>query len=153
MANLELFDNYVVPRNPQRENMIGWAKSVVLLSLGVYFIYSIASGNLSNYINQRFAWLSYVAAGLFLLLGVANAVDLLLHRDYALLDRSHAPITGKVILIVAVPLALGLLVPSRPLGSAAAAGQRQSQCRLCDQCHHLHHGPLKMECAGLAARL
>src|SRR4029078_12544343 len=62
------------------------------------------------------------AAGLFLLLGVANAVDLLLHRDYAMLDRSHAPITWKVIAILAVPLALGLLVPSRPLGSAAAQG-------------------------------
>src|SRR5215217_5343568 len=106
MANLELFDNYVAPRNPQRETIIGWAKSVVLLSLGVFFIYSIASGNLSNYINQRFAWLSYVAAGLFFLMGVANAVDLLLHRDYALLDRSHAPITWKIILILAVPLVL-----------------------------------------------
>ena len=122
MANLELFDNYVAPRNVQRENILGWAKSVVLVCLGVFFIYSIASGNLSNYINQRFAWLSYVAAGLFLLLGVANAVDLLLHRDYALLDRSHSPITWTVIAIVAIPLMLGVLVPSRPLGSAAAAG-------------------------------
>ena len=122
MTNLELFDNYVVPRSSKRENLIGWAKSAVLVSLGVYFIYSIASGNLSNYINQRFAWLSYVAAGLFLLLGVANTVDLLLHRDYAYLDRSHAPITWKVIVIVAIPLMLGTLVPSRPLGSAAAAG-------------------------------
>ena len=122
MANLELFDNYVVPRNAQRENVLGWAKSLVLVSLGVFFIYSIASGNLSNYINQRFAWLSYVAVGLFFLLGIANAVDLLLHRDYALLDRSHSPITWKVIAILAVPLALGLLVPSRPLGSAAVNG-------------------------------
>ena len=81
MANLELFDNYVVPHNAQRQNILGWAKSVVLLSLGIFFIYSIISGNLSNYINQRFAWLSYVAAGLFLLLGMANAVDLLRHRD------------------------------------------------------------------------
>src|SRR5690242_14379 len=109
MANLELFDNYVAPRSVQRENVLGWAKSVVLLSLGGFFIYSIASGNLSNYINQRFSWLSYVAAGLFILLGIANAVDLLLHRDYAMLDRSHAPITWKVIAILAVPLALGLL--------------------------------------------
>ncbi len=122
MANLELFDNYVVPHNAQRENILGWAKSAVLICLAIFFIYSIASGNLSNYINQRFAWLSYVAAGLFLLLGIANAVDILKHRDYALLDRSHAPITWKVIAIVAIPLLLGTLVPSRPLGSAAAAG-------------------------------
>ncbi len=122
MANLELFDNYVAPRNAQRENILGWAKSVVLMCLAVFFIYSIASGNLTNYINERFAWLSYVAAGLFLLLGIANAADILMHRDYALLDRSHAPITWKVIAIVAIPLILGTLVPSRPLGSAAAAG-------------------------------
>lgn len=122
MANLELFDNYVAPRNIQREKLVGWAKSVVLVGLGIFFIYSIVSGNLTNYINERFAWLSYVAAGLFLLLGVANTVDLWLHRDYALLDRSHAPITWKVIAIVAIPLVLGTLVPSRPLGSAAAQG-------------------------------
>ncbi len=122
MANLELFDNYVAPHNAQRENILGWAKSLVLIALGVFFIYSIASGNLTNYINERFAWLSYVAAGLFLLLGIANAADILMHRDYALLDRSHAPITLKVITIVAIPLVLGTLVPSRPLGSAAAAG-------------------------------
>jgi uncharacterized repeat protein (TIGR03943 family) len=122
MANLELFDNYVAPRNIQREKLVGWAKSVVLVGLGIFFIYSIASGNLTNYINERFAWLSYVAAGLFLLLGAANTVDLWLHRDYALLDRSHAPITWTVIAIVAIPLVLGTLVPSRPLGSAAAQG-------------------------------
>ncbi len=122
MANLELFDNYVAPRNPQREALVGWAKSVVLVALGVFFIYSIASGNLTNYINQRFAWLSYVAAGLFLLLGIANTIDILMHRDYAMLDRSHAPITWTVIAVVAVPLVLGVLVPSRPLGSAAAQG-------------------------------
>lgn len=122
MANLELFDNYVAPRDLQREALVGWAKSVLLLGMGVFFIYSITSGNLTNYINERFAWLSYVAAALFLLLGVANAVDLLRNKDVVRLDRSHAPITWPVIAIVAVPLALGVLVPSRPLGSAAAQG-------------------------------
>ncbi len=122
MANLELFDNYSVPRNLQREALVGWSKSALLFGLGAYFIYSIASGNLSNYINQRFSWLSYVAAGLFILLGAANAIDLMLHKDAVSLDRSHAPITWPVMLIVAIPLLLGLLVPSRPLGSAAAQG-------------------------------
>lgn len=123
MANLELFDNYVAPRNLQREALVGWAKSVLLLGLGVFFIYSITSGNLTNYINERFAWLSYVAAALFLLLGAANTIDLLRNKEVAVrLDRSHAPITWPVIAIVTVPLLLGILVPSRPLGSAAAQG-------------------------------
>jgi len=123
MANLELFDNYVAPRNLQREALVGWAKSVLLLGLGVFFIYSITSGNLTNYINERFAWLSYVAAALFLLLGAANTIDLLRNKEAAMrLDRSHAPITWPVIAIVTIPLLLGIFVPSRPLGSAAAQG-------------------------------
>lgn len=122
MTHVELFDNSVAPRNRQRERMIGWTKSLLLNALGVFFIYSIASGNLTNYINERFAWLSYVAAGLFLLLGVANTVDMLRYQDAMRLDRSHAPITWPVIAVVAIPLVLGILVPSRPLGSAAAQG-------------------------------
>ena len=40
-----------------------------MIGLGMYFVYNIASGNIPNYVNARFAWLSYVAAALFLLIG------------------------------------------------------------------------------------
>ncbi len=53
--------------NHARENAQEWIKTAILFALGFYFIYVIASGNLSNYINARFEWLSYVAAGLFLM--------------------------------------------------------------------------------------
>src|SRR5687767_13241863 len=55
------------------ETVQSWLKTLLLLGLGAYFAYNISSGNLSNYINVRFVWLSYVAAGIFLLLGVGNA--------------------------------------------------------------------------------
>ena len=57
-----------------------WVKALLLIGLGVYFVYNIASGNILNYVNARFAWLSYVAAALFLLIGVFSIWHLL--RDH-----------------------------------------------------------------------
>ena len=48
-----------------------WLKTALLLGLGLYFVYIIITGNLTNYINIRFSWLSYVAAIIFLMLGFA----------------------------------------------------------------------------------
>ena len=68
--------------NHARENAQEWIKTAILFALGFYFIYVIASGNLSNYINARFEWLSYVAAGLFLLLGAASLFDVIGKRGH-----------------------------------------------------------------------
>ena len=114
----------------RQEVVLGWVKTVLLIGLALYFIYNILSGNLTNYINERFAWLSYVAVVLFLLLGIANAVDLLRARghhhdhdhDHDHHDHNHAVISWPVLAVVAVPLLLGTLIPSRPLGSAAIDG-------------------------------
>jgi putative membrane protein len=131
-------------QTPRQANYTAWAKVALLLALGAYFIYVIASGNLPNYINVRFAWLSYVAAGLFLLLGLSGAYELLRPRkDPAQLEPfkrdllgtpktfqrraqevqgTHHPITWKALAIVAIPLVLGTIIPSRPLGAAAVDG-------------------------------
>jgi uncharacterized repeat protein (TIGR03943 family) len=123
----------------QAEVLKSWAKSVLLVGLALYFVYNILSGNLTNYINQRFSWLSYVAVGLFLLLGVANVLELLREREHKHKhkrkhddedyhdhehehDHTHAVISWPVLAVIAVPLVLGTLVPSRPLGSAAVDG-------------------------------
>lgn len=96
---------------------------VLLLGLGLYFVYNILSGNLTNYINVRFAWLSYVAAALFLLIGGYSAYYLLRHRrGEHHHDHSHAPMSWSALLIVAIPLLLGTLIPSRPLGVEAVDG-------------------------------
>ena len=109
----------------RRERLLDSAKTVLLFGLALYFVYNILSGNLTNYINERFAWLSYVAVALFLLLGAGSALDLLRqrgHHHHEHDDHIHAALSWPLLLIVAVPLLLGTLIPSRPLGSAAVDG-------------------------------
>lgn len=115
--------------NHTRENAQEWIKTAILFALGFYFIYVIASGNLSNYINARFEWLSYVAVGLFLLLGVASALELLRNRghehhqhEHDHHDHAHGQMSWLGLGIIAIPLVLGTFIPSRPLGSAAVGG-------------------------------
>lgn len=108
------------------ESAQAWLKTLVLFGLGAYFAYNIVTGNLANYINARFAWLSYVAAALFLLLGVASLVGLLRDRQHDHHDHSHDHQHGSMswgaLAVVALPLILGTLIPSRPLGASAVDG-------------------------------
>ncbi len=104
-----------------------WIKTALLIGLGIYFVYNIASGNLANYINARFAWLSYVAAALFLLIGLFSAIHLLRdhghdEHDHGHEDHHHEQISWRSLLIIAVPLLLGTLIPSQPLGAQAISG-------------------------------
>ncbi len=112
--------------NHRREVLQGWAKTGLLLGLGIYFAYNIISGDITNYINERFTWLSYVTAALFLLLGVVSAVEMLRNggheHEHSHDGHTHSPISWKVIGLMAVPLVLGTLVPSKPLGSSAVSG-------------------------------
>ncbi len=111
------------PHDHRRETAQQWVKVALMLGLGVYLIYNIASGNITNYVNERFAWLSYVAAGLFVLIGLFSAAHLLQDRRRAHgHDHTHAPISWGVLAILAVPLVLGTLLPSRPLGAEAVSG-------------------------------
>ena len=105
-----------------------WIKALLLIGLGLYFVYNIASGNILNYVNVRFAWLSYVAAALFLLIGGFSVLHLLRdHEDehehnHAEHDHVHTPISWGVLALLAVPLVLGTLIPSQPLGAEAVSG-------------------------------
>jgi len=113
--------------NHARANAQAWLRTGLLFGLAFYFIYVIVSGNLANYINARFAWLSVVAVALFLLLGLSGALDLLRgrgadhdhHHDH---DHAHGSLSWTALGIIAIPLVLGTLIPSRPLGSAAVGG-------------------------------
>lgn len=98
-----------------------WIKTGLLAGLGLYFVYNIVSGNLTNYINVRFSWLSYLAAILFLLLAASNAYQLLWMRTHSHEnhDHDHGSLSWGMLAIVAIPLVLGTLVPSRPLGADA----------------------------------
>lgn len=110
-----------------REDVQAWLKTAILLGLGLYFVYNIVSGNLTNYINIRFAWLSYVAAVLFLLIGGFSLLRLLrrshahehAHHDH---DHGSGRMSWFALAVVAIPLVLGTLIPSRPLGAEAIDG-------------------------------
>ncbi len=111
----------------EREYLQAWLKTALLLGLGLYFLYNILSGNLANYINARFAWLSYLAVALFLLLGVGSLYDLLKqsgehhHHDHEH-DHNHTHLSWAALAVIAIPLVLGTLIPSRPLGADAVGG-------------------------------
>lgn len=106
-----------------RERAQAWTKAALLIGLGLYFVYNIVSGSLTNYINARFSWLSYVAAVLFLLLGVSSVWGLLRGgHQHTHDDHDHEAVTWGVLAVIAVPLLLGTLIPSRPLGAAAVDG-------------------------------
>jgi putative membrane protein len=100
-----------------------WAKTVVLFGLALYFVYNILSGNLTNYINVRFAWLAYVAVLIFIALGVASLYELLRPQTVPLYqDHIRGQVSWGVLAITAIPLVLGTLIPSQPLGASAISG-------------------------------
>ena len=133
MEAVEHFHEHDHDHHHAQERLQAWLKAALLLGLGLYFIYNIASGNLANYVNARFGWLSYVAAALFLMLAASSAYDLLKtekrkhdehhhHEHDHDHDHEHGAISWPALAVVAVPLVLGTLIPSRPLGSDAVGG-------------------------------
>src|SRR5215216_1618082 len=57
-----------------------WVQSLILLFLGLYFLDNMLSGRIYFYINERFGWLSWIATGIFLMLGIVGVVELLRER-------------------------------------------------------------------------
>ena len=108
------------------DNRLEWAKALTLLGLGSYFAYNLASGNVVNYINTRFIWLSYVAAGLFALYGgyvlytlvQAQRGHIVEHEH----DHQHDHASWGILAIVTVPILIGFLSTSAPLGADAING-------------------------------
>ena len=122
--NLREATTQLEPTTPPDEVARAWLRAVILVGLGGYFGYNIWSGNLANYINERFVWLSYVAVGLFLALGGASAYRAasggFKQNPYSL--AKPRPLGWGVIGVAAIPLLLGVMVPSAPLGAEAVNG-------------------------------
>ena len=102
----------------QRIEPVNWAKALLLLGMGIYLAYLIASGNLTNYINLRFAWLAYVGTAIFLLLALVSVYVCLKPGS----GHQHYQISWDMLVIVAFPLLLAILIPSRSLGIEAING-------------------------------
>lgn len=102
-----------------------WLQVAILAGLGVYFAYNIFSGNLANYINERFVWLSWIAVVLFFALAAFSAYRLVQGTDeqaaYTFSSAAQTA-TWSVIVTAAVPLVLGVMIPSQPLGAGAIQG-------------------------------
>ncbi|MGB1286936.1 MAG: TIGR03943 family putative permease subunit [Aggregatilineales bacterium] len=117
--------NLIQPENNPALHWQEWLKTAILLLMGVYFIWLIGSGKLSNYINLRFQWLTVVAIILFFLPGIWSLVRLIRGArgiQQAQTSFAHNPVTWQSMGIVAIPLILALVVPSQPLGADAVSG-------------------------------
>jgi len=105
-----------------------WVRNVLLVLLGLYFLDTLISGRVTIYVNQSFQWLAGFAGVAFLALGIVGIVELMrlpppnaidaLERDPKAHIHGTVP-SWPVLTIIAVPLALGILVPARPLGASA----------------------------------
>lgn len=97
----------------------------ILVGLGLYLLVKIFGGTLYFYINERFLWLVALGAGIFFLLGQAvffrgEERNQAAHSHAHTHDHHHHPAGGAWgLVIVALPLLLGFLVPAKPLDSAA----------------------------------
>lgn len=106
-------------------------RACLFTTMGAYFVHLWLGGNLGFYINARFAWLSVVAAVVFFVLAASclyaffrtrfGGYDLA-YGYHDLAGHVHPRITIPLLLVLAAPLAFGLLVPSRPLGASAVGG-------------------------------
>jgi uncharacterized repeat protein (TIGR03943 family) len=117
----------------RKERAVLWAKAALLVGLTLYFVWIIVTGNWTNYINERFAWLTFVAAAVFGLLAIYTLITAIRANDEAYLhelahahdhgDHTHEKLSWGALAIIAVPLVLGTLIPSRPLGAEAINGE------------------------------
>jgi putative membrane protein len=115
------------PQFVQRE----WLKTAILLGMCAYLALLMLSGNINNYMNQRFQWLVVVAIVMFGLMGVWNLRQMLQKPAQHTLDNNlnishdghnHTLISWQAIAVVSIPLLFAVLLPSTPLGASAVTG-------------------------------
>jgi putative membrane protein len=94
-------------------------KALILMGLGLYLYSRIFTGTLLFYINQRFAWLVMMAG--IVLMVIAGSYRYRSNHEQT--HHAHTFSWGGALLI-GLLVALGLLVPPKPLG-ATAMGNRE----------------------------
>lgn len=101
-------------------------KVILLIALGVFLYTRVTSGVILYYINERFVNLTLLAAVGLMLVGASFYRQT--HQDHD--HHDHGELTWLGLLIVALPVVLGLLVPPRPLGANALSNREVSVGRL-----------------------
>ncbi len=100
-----------------------WIKGAILASLALMFSVKINTGTLNYYINQRFAWLALVAVLIFAALALTVVFRLMNRAAPGPAWSGHGRWSVAGAILIALPAALGLFVPARPLGASALAGR------------------------------
>ncbi len=95
-------------------------KALVLIGLGLFLYSRFINGSLLFYINERFVWLTFMAVVGLLLIGVSYRYSR--HHGHTHAGHTHQ-VSASALLLLAVPVLLGLLVPPRPLGAAAMSNR------------------------------
>lgn len=98
-----------------------WFKAAVLLGMAIYLTVLILTDSLDHYINVRFMWLSYLAAGIFYGLGLYSLLRLLRGEAVSSSDPLRV-VRWPSLMVVSLPLWLALVIPSQPLGVEAVNG-------------------------------
>ena len=117
------------------------AQAIALAGSGLMFYSKLSDGTLFFYINQRFAWLSLVAAILYVALALTVIYSVLRDRHLTLRKpatdkaqvvwlepskargRLHARASWLAVGLLALPAVLSLLAPARPLGASAISNR------------------------------
>jgi putative membrane protein len=94
---------------------------LVLATFSGYFAFVVLSGRWALYIDNSFQWLSVVAIVLFGLMAIGHLAggDDNEGMQDDVPEEEHTRVSTWSILIAAVPLFLGLVIPARPLGADA----------------------------------
>jgi uncharacterized repeat protein (TIGR03943 family) len=93
-------------------------KALALIGMGLFLYFRYISGTLLFYINERFVWLTFLAAIGFILVGASYRYRP--HHDHG---HSHGSVSWAGLLLVFSPVILGLVVPPKPLGAAAMSNR------------------------------
>lgn len=84
-----------------------WATIAILSTIGIYLITLILSRNLSNIINMRFAWLTYLAILMLIGLSIFHIFRLINGQ------QDEAQILGTTIIFLALPVIFALIFPTQ----------------------------------------
>lgn len=94
-------------------------KCAVMLGMGLYLGALILTNRLSNYINLQFGWLTVLSAILLIGMGLWSLWQM---RRPTTFGTGHLPIQLSSLFVLAIPLLLGIAVPSQPLSASAITG-------------------------------
>ena len=109
--------------SPTTERLL---KAAILIALGAYLYTRLTTETVLFYINERFVMLTLLAAVGFLLVGASLVLrpgrdhhHTHQHEHTHAHDHNHSHVTWLGLLILAVPVIVGILVPPQPLGANA----------------------------------